>query len=302
MYRGQKHTGFVAPTASPRLSANPNPNPNPNPAPTVSLIATPSVVSSGESSVLTWTSANANSCTGTNFSTGGALNNATGSSTRPLSSTQTYSISCTGAGGTSNSSATVNVSEPSGQSLSATCTDTETKDSSGNITSVTWTANPSNGSGSYTYLWQGQDISGTNPSFTFSNPIQGTYTPILTVSDGSNSFSPSCNPVTIGSIGVDNVDCYPTDPSTGNRLTATNPTSPVGKPVKWVAYDPTSGNFNPLHGTYTWSGDGLASPVSASSVTLVYSTIGTKLMYINGNECTLNPNLKVNTNPGYNEL
>lgn len=69
-------------------------NMSPN-APTVLLTATPSSVGSGQSSTLQWSSSNANSCTGTNFSTGGAT-----SGTATVSPTQntTYTVTCTGQG------------------------------------------------------------------------------------------------------------------------------------------------------------------------------------------------------------
>ncbi len=75
-----------------------------NPAPTVLLTASSSSITTGQSSTLTWSSSNATSCTGTNFSTGGAV-----SGTRSVSPlvTTTYSISCTGPGGTGSDVKTV---------------------------------------------------------------------------------------------------------------------------------------------------------------------------------------------------
>ena len=78
-----------------------------NPLPTATLTATPASITSGQSSTLTWSSDNATSCTGTNFSTGNAVS---GTVTVSPTVTTTYSISCTGAGGTSTPvSATVTV-------------------------------------------------------------------------------------------------------------------------------------------------------------------------------------------------
>ncbi|TAL49357.1 hypothetical protein EPN83_01250 [Patescibacteria group bacterium] len=68
----------------------------------------PITVAYGASATLRWSSTNATSCTGTNFSTGGAANNSTGVSTGALTAgSNTYSISCTGAGGTANDSVTI---------------------------------------------------------------------------------------------------------------------------------------------------------------------------------------------------
>lgn len=77
--------------------------------PYVGIIATPSSVSSGGSSLLTWTSDYVTSCTGTNFSTGGAT---AGSLIVSPASSVTYSITCTDGFQTVSSSATVTVSAP----------------------------------------------------------------------------------------------------------------------------------------------------------------------------------------------
>ena len=68
--------------------------------PAAALSASPTTVSSGSSSVLTWSSVNAASCTGTNFSTGGATS---GSVSVSPSTTTTYTVTC----GTASSQATV---------------------------------------------------------------------------------------------------------------------------------------------------------------------------------------------------
>ncbi|HVW82570.1 MAG TPA: LamG-like jellyroll fold domain-containing protein [Candidatus Paceibacterota bacterium] len=80
-------------------------------APTASLSANPSSITSGQSSTLTWGSTNADSCTGTGFSTGGA---AAGSAVVTPSQTTTYSVTCTGAGGQASAQTTVSVSSGSG--------------------------------------------------------------------------------------------------------------------------------------------------------------------------------------------
>ena len=72
------------------------------PPPSASLSANPTSISTGASSTLTWSSTNAASCAGTNFSTGGA---ASGNTSVSPGSTTTYSINCNGA----TASATVTV-------------------------------------------------------------------------------------------------------------------------------------------------------------------------------------------------
>lgn len=88
-----------------------------NASPTATLSANPTSIVSGSSSVLTWSSTNATSCTGTGFSTGGATSGSV--STGSLSSTTTYSVSCAGTGGTATDSETVTVTGAGAANLTA---------------------------------------------------------------------------------------------------------------------------------------------------------------------------------------
>lgn len=104
------------------------------PTPTALLTASPSSVGYGSASTLQWSSSNATSCTGTGFSTGGATSGSV--STGALTSNQTYSVSCTGAGGTASNSATVTVLPPPPASITATC------NANGTAVSLSWPAAP----------------------------------------------------------------------------------------------------------------------------------------------------------------
>lgn len=70
--------------------------------PTASLTASPTTIDTGGSVLLSWSSANAASCTGTNFSTGGATS---GSVSVSPTATTTYTVTC----GTASASRTVTV-------------------------------------------------------------------------------------------------------------------------------------------------------------------------------------------------
>ena len=88
------------------------------PAPTLSLSASPTMVQSGGSSTLTWSSTNAESCTASNVGAEGGpwsgAKPASGSAVlSPLTATATYALACTGPGGTANKSVVVEVSGPS---------------------------------------------------------------------------------------------------------------------------------------------------------------------------------------------
>ncbi|HEX5395377.1 MAG TPA: dockerin type I domain-containing protein [Candidatus Saccharimonadales bacterium] len=75
--------------------------------PTVSLSANPTTITSGSSSSLSWSSTNATSCTASGAWTGSKATSGTQSVTP--TATSTYTLSCTGAGGTANKSVTVTV-------------------------------------------------------------------------------------------------------------------------------------------------------------------------------------------------
>lgn len=75
---------------------------------TAKLTASPSSITSGNSSLLTWSSTGADSCVGDGFSTGTGKATSGSKSVSPTSKT-TYTVTCTGAGGSNSDSATVNV-------------------------------------------------------------------------------------------------------------------------------------------------------------------------------------------------
>jgi alpha-tubulin suppressor-like RCC1 family protein len=82
------------------------------PAPTVTLTAIPTSITSGSNSTLTWSSKNATSCAASGGWTGTEATNGT-QSVSPIATT-TYSLTCTGEGGTTSpASATVTVTSAS---------------------------------------------------------------------------------------------------------------------------------------------------------------------------------------------
>ena len=78
--------------------------------PTATIVANPTVVVAGGASTLTWSSINATSCTASG-GWGGALGTSGSQGTGALSATTSYSLTCSGAGGTSSvDTATVTIS------------------------------------------------------------------------------------------------------------------------------------------------------------------------------------------------
>lgn len=82
--------------------------PPPSPAPTVSISASPTSVSYNGSSTLTWSSTNARSCTASGSWSGTKVISGS-QSTGNLTSSKTYTLTCTGAGGSVARSVTINV-------------------------------------------------------------------------------------------------------------------------------------------------------------------------------------------------
>ncbi len=157
-------------------------------APTANLYvntigATSATIGSGQSATLLWTSTGATSCTAAGgFSTGGATSNTTGVSTGPLTSTQNYSISCSGLGGTSvPSNVTVTVTQPL-----VTITANPNRVADGGQTTISWSATYVN-SCSVT----GHNLSKSN----LTGPDLASSTPNVVVSSTSPTYVISCLPV-----------------------------------------------------------------------------------------------------------
>jgi hypothetical protein len=104
------------------------------PQPAVTLKASPAAVAAGASSTLTWTSSNAASCTASGGWSGSlALNGS--QSTGPVASPTSFSLSCTGSGGTSSASTVVNLMP------TATLVVSPSVVAPGATSTLTWTSN-----------------------------------------------------------------------------------------------------------------------------------------------------------------
>lgn len=80
-----------------------------NAPPTVTLTASPASVIAGGASTLSWTTANATSCTGSGGTFTGSQTTGTGSLAVSVAATTTYTLICVGPGGSASQSVTVNV-------------------------------------------------------------------------------------------------------------------------------------------------------------------------------------------------
>jgi len=158
-------------------------------APTASLSANPTSITSGQSSTLSWSSANATSCTGTAFSTGNAVS---GSVSVIPSTTTTYSVTCTNGSTSATASATVAVAVTA-PAPTATLSANPTSITSGQSSTLSWSstnATSCTGTGFST----GNAVSGSvsvTPSTTTINSV--------TCTNGSTSATASAQVTIAGS-------------------------------------------------------------------------------------------------------
>lgn len=175
------------------------------PPPTVILTATPTSVSSGGATYLTWSSTNASSCTASkNGGIGGAvwsgLRGTSGSNVSNVvgGTTATYSMTCfSNANGLTSAPSTVTVTVPP---PTATISASPTSVNSGGTTRLTWSSSNATGCNvTKTGGASGQSWTGTAPTAGWVDNIVGTTaaTYTITCSNGSVSSAPSSAVVNI---------------------------------------------------------------------------------------------------------
>ncbi|MES2135410.1 MAG: hypothetical protein V4449_04175 [Patescibacteria group bacterium] len=109
--------------------------PTSTPTPTANIILVPSAIDTGGSSLLSWSSSNATSCTGTNFSTGGASG---GTVTVSPAGTTLYSVTCTDGSQTATASATLTVNPPPAPTVTLIANPNRIQ--TGESSTLTWTS------------------------------------------------------------------------------------------------------------------------------------------------------------------
>jgi hypothetical protein len=87
-----------------------------NSAPTVTLSASPTSVTAGGLTTLTWTTTNATACTGSGGNFTGSQAVESGSASITVAATTTFTLSCTGPGGTAEQTVTVTATQAAGRS------------------------------------------------------------------------------------------------------------------------------------------------------------------------------------------
>ena len=240
---------------------------------TASLTAIPTNVAAGGSSTLDWSGANATSCVGTGFDTGGAPS---GSVEVTPADTTIYSVTCSGAGGATSAPAAVTVTV--GSAVTATLAAVPTTIAQGGSSDLTWgsaNATSCTASSAEDPSWSGpRDIAGgtvaVSPSAT------STYT--LICSGAGGATSPAANvTVTVTGAVTATLGANPNSIALGgsSELTwgSTNATSCTASSVEdpsWSGARAVSGgsvNVSPtVNATYTLvcSGPGGASSAPAN--------------------------------------
>lgn len=149
------------------------------------LVANPTFIDRGESSLLSWSSSSATTCTGGGFETGGET---AGSVTVSPLITTTYTISCTDGTQTVEDTAVVTVQNI----LSVSCL--ATPNPADLFESVLWNSSVSGGTSGYTYTWSGTDgLSGSQSTAQKSYTSVGTKTATLTVVSGGEQVQTECS-------------------------------------------------------------------------------------------------------------
>ncbi len=180
-----EHTGMTTPLFSNVQLVWDGAAGNTLPTPSVSLSASPSSITPGQTSTLTWSSTNTTSCTGNGFNASGTSGSA---SVSPASNT-TYSITCTGAGGSASASASVTVTSISTPTVALSANPTSI--TPGQSSTLTWAStNTTSCTGT------GFSASGVSGSTSVSPSSNTTYS--ITCSGAGGSASASVN-VTVSS-------------------------------------------------------------------------------------------------------
>ena len=190
------------------------------PAPTASLTANPASITSGQSSILTWSSTNATRCTGTGFSTGNAIS---GSASVAPTTTTSYFVTCTNGSASASANATVTVTAPA---PTASLTANPASITSGQSSTLTWSSTNA--------------TSCTGTGFSTGNAISGSVTVapttttsyFVTCTNGSASASVSATVTVTAPAPTASLTANPASITSGQSSTltwsSTNATSCTG--------------------------------------------------------------------------
>jgi hypothetical protein len=285
-------TSITVVAAQPAPTPTPTPTPTPVPAPTVSLAAGPATITSGSSSVLTWSSKNAGSCTASGGWTGTKA--VSGTSSVSPTTTTTFTLTCSGSGGSGHASAivTVNTAVPAPVAPTVTLTASAATITAGSSLTLKWSSKSAAscvaGGG-----WTGTQA--TNGTRTVSPGSTTTYTLACTSTGGT---AQTATKVTVNAAALPaptvKLTAGPTTITSGGSTTltwSTTNTSSCTASGGWTGSEATSGTKSVAPTatvTYTLACTGSGGNAQASAnVTVNKSTptppaSGTSWVYYNG--------------------
>lgn len=240
--------------------------------PTVSLTANPTTISSGQSTTLTWTSANATSVSLSGVGSVSLSGNATDSPT----TTTTYTVTATGPGGTASASATVTVTAATASAPTVTLTASPATITSGQAATLTWKS-----ANATSVTWVGYGSVSLNGSAGVWPSTTTTYTVTATGPGGTTSASATVTvsgttTVSTGTAPTVTLTANPTTVSPGQATTLTW-TSANATSMTWVDFGAVSLNGNAgvwpnATTTYTVTATGPGGSQSASVTVTVSGT------------------------------
>jgi hypothetical protein len=157
-----------------------------SPKPTVSVSLSPSTLTLGASSTLTWSSTHATSCTASGAWSGSQATSGTQSVTPAAAGTDTYTLTCKGSGGSASGSATLTVNAPPAPAVTISVSPaTITTGSSSTLIWSSTNATACTASGA----WSGSEATSGTQTVTPAMVGTDTYTLACTGAGGSGSAS-----------------------------------------------------------------------------------------------------------------
>lgn len=261
--------------------------PAPAPAAVTALTFNPQTINVGDQAAIAWNTSGATSCVASGGFSGDnwiAPSKAT-SGTQTLGAataagTYTYTLNCTGAGGSSgNVSTTLTVNsvstQPTPPASIGTFTATPTTISAGQSLSLAWNTTGATsctpGGGTTGDGWSGSTIS-TSSAGTAVGPIllPGTYTYVLTCTGAGGSSGPTSVTVTVNAVTpaatITSFTATPNNIQTGNSIV-----------LSWTTTNATSCTASGGSGSDGWSGS--SQPASSTGVTIGPLSTATTLTY-----------------------
>jgi len=232
---------------------------NPPPVPTASISASPAIIDQGQSATISWSSTDATSCTASGGWSG--ARGTSGSESVSPSATTSYTLTCSGDGGSANDNITVTVNEPPAPVPTVNVTVSPSTIDQGQSATISWSSTDAN-SCTASGGWSG--ARGTSGSESVSPSVTTSYT-LNCSGDGGNASDSVA--VTVNA----------PFPAPAVSVTASPSTIDQGQSatISWNSTDATSctasGGWSGARGS---SGSESVSPTATASYTLTCSGDG----------------------------